>query len=121
MGSGGRWDTDGKTIYDLSRAQYDDEAVTLKQMEDITDKKMHMVAYYHKHLKADYYSIDCDSSDNSDKDAVNKKYLDSKTFTLDVSKGFDMKGNKVINVADPTSATDGNNQSYIYTKISNYF
>lgn len=31
-----------------------------------------------------------------------------------------MKGNKVINVADPTSATDGNSENYINTKISNY-
>ena len=37
-----------------------------------------------------------DSSDTSDKDVVNKKYVDSKTFTLSVSKGLDMKGNKVI-------------------------
>ena len=28
-----RWDEDGKTIYDLSRAQYDDEAVALEQMK----------------------------------------------------------------------------------------
>ena len=42
------------------------------------------------------------------------------TFTLDVSKGCDMKGYKVINVADPASATDGNNESYIDTKRSNY-
>ena len=34
-----RRDADGKTIYNLSRAQYDDEAVTLGQMKDTTDKK----------------------------------------------------------------------------------
>ena len=34
-----KWDVDGKTIYNLSRAQYDDEAVTLGQMKDTTDKK----------------------------------------------------------------------------------
>ena len=28
-----RWDADGKIIYDLSRAQYDDEAVALEQMQ----------------------------------------------------------------------------------------
>ena len=28
-----RWDADGKTIYDLSRAQYDNEAVALEQMK----------------------------------------------------------------------------------------
>ena len=33
---------------------------------------------------------------------INKKYVDSKNFTLDVSEGLDMKGNRVINVADPT-------------------
>ena len=37
-----RWDADGKTIYNLSRAQYDDEAVTLGQMKDTTDKKIDM-------------------------------------------------------------------------------
>ena len=35
-------DSDGKTIYDQSRVQYDDEAVTLKQTKDITDKKIDM-------------------------------------------------------------------------------
>ena len=35
---------------------------------------------------------------------INKKYVDSKNFTLDVSEGLDMKGNRVINVADPTDA-----------------
>ena len=61
-----------------------------------------------------------DSSDTSDKDVVNKKYVDSKTFTLDVSKGLDMKGNKVINVADPTCATVGSNERHVDTKASNY-
>ena len=37
-----RQDADGKTIYNLSRAQYDDEAVTLGQMKDTTDKKKDM-------------------------------------------------------------------------------
>ena len=40
LGNRNRWDADGKIIYDLSRAQYDDEAVTLRQMKDITDKKI---------------------------------------------------------------------------------
>ena len=40
--SGIRWDGDGKTIYDLIRAQYDDEAVTLGQMKHITDKRIDM-------------------------------------------------------------------------------
>ena len=39
LGNRNRWDADGKIIYDLSRAQYD-EAVTLRQMKDITDKKI---------------------------------------------------------------------------------
>ena len=34
--SSNRWDADGKTIYDLSRAQYDNEAVALAQMKDTT-------------------------------------------------------------------------------------
>ena len=40
LGNRNRWDADGKIIYDLSRAQYDDEAVTLRQMKDITNKKI---------------------------------------------------------------------------------
>ena len=43
---------------------------------------------------------------------VNKKYVDGTTFTLDVSKSLDMKGNKVINVADPTRATDGSSERH---------
>ena len=31
-----------------------------------------------------------------------------------------MKGNKVINKADPTSATDGSNARHVNTKTSNY-
>ena len=49
-----------------------------------------------------------------------KNYVDINTFTLGVSKHLDMKGNKVINVADPTSAIDKNNESYTDTKTSNY-
>ena len=64
--------------------------------------------------------VDYDSSDTNNKDVVNKKYVDSKAFTLDVSKGLDMKGNKVINVADPTRATDGSNERHGDTKASNY-
>ena len=40
LGNRNTWDDDGKTIYDLSRAKYDDEAVTLRQMKEITDKKI---------------------------------------------------------------------------------
>ena len=50
-------------------------------------------------LKSRLLIPDYDSSDNSDKDVVHKEYVESKTFTLDVSKGLDMKGNKVINIA----------------------
>ena len=39
---------------------------------------------------------------------------------MDVSKGLDMKGNKVINVADPTSVTDGSNERHVDTKTSSY-
>ena len=63
---------------------------------------------------------DYDRSDTNNKDVVNKKYVDGKTFTLDVSKSLDMKGNKVINVADPTRATDGSNERHGDTKASNY-
>ena len=52
---------------------------------------------------------------------VDKKYVDSKTFTSDTSKGLVMKGSKVINVEDPTSATDRTNKRYVDTKTSNYW
>ena len=86
LGSGNRWEAEDKTIYDLIRTQYDDEAVASRQRKDFSDKK----------------------------------YVDSKTFTIDASKGLDMKGNKVIHVADPTSATDGGKKRYIDTKTSNH-
>ena len=83
FGSGNRWDSDGKTIYDQSRVQYDDEAVTLKQTKDITDKKIDMDNLLPQTLKSMLLIPDYDSNDNSDKHAVvNKKYVDSKTFTL---------------------------------------
>ena len=86
LGSGNRWEADDKTIYDLIRTQYDDEAVASRQRKDFSEKK----------------------------------YVDSKPFTIDASKGLDMKGNKVIHVADPTSATDGGKKRYIDTKTSNH-
>ena len=89
-------------------------------MKYITDMNIHEDNLLPQTLKSRLLITDCDSNDNSDKDVVNKKYVDSKTFTLDVSKGLDMKGNKVINVADPTSAIDKNNESYTDTKTSNY-
>ena len=120
LGSGIRWDGDGKTIYDLIRARYDDEAVTLGQMKNITDKKIDMDNLLPQTLKRRLLIPDYDSSDNSDEDVINKKYIDRKTFTLDVSEGLDMKDNKVINLADPTSATDGSNKKYVDTETSNY-
>ena len=51
---------------------------------------------------------------------VSKKYVDSESFNFNVSIGLHMKDNKVINVADPTSATDGSNKRYVDTKTSNY-
>ena len=63
---------------------------------------------------------DYDRSDTNNKGVVNKKYVDGTTFTLDVSKSLDMKGNKVINVADPTRATDGSDERHGDTKASNY-
>ena len=82
FGSGNRWDSDGKTIYDQSRVQYDDEAVTLKQTKDITDKKIDMDNLLPQTLKSMLLIPDYDSNDNSDKHVVNNKYVDSKTFTL---------------------------------------
>ena len=39
LGSGNRWEADDKTIYDLIRTQYDDEAVASRQRKDFSDKK----------------------------------------------------------------------------------
>ena len=50
-------DSDGKTIYDQSRVQYDDEAVTLKQTKDITDKKIDMDNLLPQTLKSIIYQI----------------------------------------------------------------
>ena len=71
-------------------------------------------------LKCRLLTPNYDNGDNSYKDVVNRKYVDSTTFTLDILKGLDMKGNKVINVADLTSSTDGRNTRYVDTKSSNY-
>ena len=50
---------------------------------------------------------------------VGKKYVASKTLTSDSLKGLDMKDSKVINVEDPTSATD-RRKRYVDTKTSNH-
>ena len=114
LGNRNGWDDDGKTISDLSRAKYDDEAVTLRQMKEITAKKIDTDNLLPQTLKSRLLIPDYDS----DKDVVVKKYGESKTFPLDVSKGLGMKGNKVINVVDPTSAADGSNKRYVDTKTS---
>ena len=114
LGNRNGWDDDGKTIYDLCRAKYDDEAVTLRQMKEITDKKIDIDNLLPQTLKSRLLIPDYDS----DKDVVVKKYVESKTFPLDVSKGLGMKGDKVINVVDPTSAADGSNKRYVDTKTS---
>ena len=114
LGNRNGWDDDGKTIYDLSRAKYDDEAVTLRQMKEIAAKKIDIANLLPQTLKSRLLIPDYDS----DKDVVVKKYVESKTFPLDVSKGLGMKVNKVINVVDPTSAADGSNKRYVDTKTS---
>ena len=87
LGNRNGWGDDGKTIYDLSRAKYDDEAVTLRQMKEITAKKIDTDNLLPKTLKSRLLIPDYDS----DKDVVVKKYVQSKTFPLDVSKGLGMK------------------------------
>lgn len=52
-------------------------------MKDITDKKIDIDDLLPQTLKSMLLIPDYDSNDNSDKHAVvNKKYVDSKTFTL---------------------------------------
>ena len=72
---------DGKTIYDLSRTQYDNEALTLRQMKHVTGKKIDMDNLLPQTLKCRLLIPDYDSGENYDKDEVNKKYADRKTFT----------------------------------------
>ena len=84
-------------------------------MKDTTDKKVDMDDLLPQKLQSRLLILDYGSSDNSDKYVVDKKCVVSKTFTLDASKGLDMKGNKVNKVADPTSATNGNNKRYVDT------
>ena len=52
---------------------------------------------------------------------MNKIYIDSKAFSLDLSNGLDVKGNAISNLADPTSQTDRSNKRYIDTKTNNFF
>ena len=85
LGIGIRWDADGKTIYDLSRTQYENGAVTLRQMKHVKGKKIDMDNLLPQTLKCRLLIPDYDSSENGDKDEVNKKYADRKTFTSDVS------------------------------------
>ena len=47
--------------------------------------------------------------------------MDSKTFSLDLSKGHDMKGIKISNLADPVNITGGSIKRYIDTKTNNFF
>ena len=78
LGNRNGWDDDGKTIYDLSRAKYDDEAVTLRQMKEITDKKIDTDNLLPQTLKSRLLIPDYDS----DKDVVVKKYVESKNLSF---------------------------------------
>ena len=51
---------------------------------------------------------------------MNKIYIDSKAFSLDLSDGLDVKGNAISNLADPISQTDSSNKRYIDTKTNNF-
>ena len=73
-------------------------------MKDITDKKIDIDKLLHEILKSRLLILDYHRSDNSDNDLVNRKDVNDKVFNLDVLRGLDMKGNKVIDVEDPISA-----------------
>ena len=53
------------------------------------------------------------SADYRNQDFVNKQFVDSKAVTLDPSKGLNMKGNKLDNLADPANATDSSNKQFL--------
>lgn len=57
----------------------------------------------------------CDSSGLSrlQEDYRNQDFVDSKAVTLDPSKGLNMKGNKLDNLADPANATDSSNKQFL--------
>lgn len=69
LSSAGRKNADDKTITDLQRAEYYDEAGTLGQMKDITDRKIDMDNLLPQTLKSRLLIPDYDSSD---KDVMNK-------------------------------------------------
>ena len=52
---------------------------------------------------------------------MNKIYIDSKAFSLDLSNGLDEKGNAISNLADPISQTDSSNKRYIDMNTNNFF
>ena len=56
----------------------------MMKLTHITDKKIDMDNLLPQTLTSRLSIPDYDSSDNSDKDVINKKYVDSKTFILDV-------------------------------------
>lgn len=73
-------------------------------MKEITDEKIDTDNLLPQILKSRLLIPDYHRSDNSDKDLVNRKDVNDKVFNLDVLRGLDMKGNKVIDVEDPISA-----------------
>ena len=102
---------DNKPITHLRRGQNDDDAVMLSQMTDITIKKVvmdNLLPQTIKQLIPHHHS-----ADYRNQDFVNKQFVDSKAVTLDPSKGLNMKGNKLDNLADPANATDSSNKQFL--------
>ena len=102
---------DNKPITHLRRGQNDDDAVMLSQMSDITIKKVvmdNLLPQTIKQLIPHHHS-----ADYRNQDFVNKQFVDSKAVTLDPSKGLNMKGNKLDNLADPANATDSSNKQFL--------
>ena len=59
--------------------------------------------------------------DCSDKDVVNKSYVDSRAFGMNLSCGLDMKGpNWSINLGDATNPTEGTNKRFVDTKTNKF-
>lgn len=115
-----RQDAKDKMTTDLKTAQYDDEAVNLSQLTDVTNKKVDMENLIpqaqNRLLIPDY-----NSGNFSDQDAINKSYVDSRAFDINLSSGLDLKGTKLINLGDATNLADGRNKRYVDVKTNNCF
>ena len=97
-----RQDARDKTITNLRRAQYDDEAVNHTQSTDITNKKVDMDNLSAQTINSRLIIPDYDSNSFRDQDAVNKKCVNGRAFATTGSLG--MKGRSIKNLRTPATS-----------------